>query len=100
MVSIQATSNCLVTPQRTADRRFTEPTPIIEPVITCVVLTGILKISVKNSVNALEVCAQKPSRGVIFVILFPIVLIIFQPPVSVPRPIIVKQLNGTQSFIF
>src|SRR4051812_46556110 len=28
-------------PHRTADRRFVAPTPTIEPVIVCVVLTGI-----------------------------------------------------------
>ena len=41
MVKIQAQTTCRATPQRTAESRFTAPTPTIAPVIVCVVLTGI-----------------------------------------------------------
>lgn len=41
MVKIQAQSKLIVTPQRTALRRFVAPTPMIEPVMVCVVETGI-----------------------------------------------------------
>ncbi len=40
MVNIHAHTMRTVTPQRTADSRFTEPTPDMAPVITWVVLTG------------------------------------------------------------
>ena len=79
----------MVTPQRTAESLLVAPTPIIEPVIVCVVLTGIPICSVINKVKAPEVSAQTPSNGVTLVILVPIVLMIFQPPLRVPRPIAV-----------
>jgi hypothetical protein len=47
MVSIQATSNFWVTPHLTAESRFTEPTPMIAPVMVWVVLTGIFRNSVR-----------------------------------------------------
>lgn len=75
----------MVTPQRTAERRLVAPTPIIEPVMVCVVLTGILRFSVRKRVIAPAVSAATPSNGVTFVMRVPIVLMIFQPPLSVPR---------------
>ena len=56
MVSIQAQSKLNVTPHLTADKRFVAPTPMIEPVIVCVVLTGIFSASV-TIVFRLSVCA-------------------------------------------
>ena len=46
IVRIQAIIRLLVTPQRTAERRLVAPTPMIAPVMVCVVLTGIFSISV------------------------------------------------------
>ena len=43
MVIIHAQTMRLATPQRTADSRFTAPTPMIAPVIVWVVLTGMPK---------------------------------------------------------
>jgi hypothetical protein len=40
MVRTQASTICPATPQRTALIRFVEPTPTMEPVMVCVVLTG------------------------------------------------------------
>src|SRR3954471_19269037 len=96
IVSIQAHNSVTVTPQRTADNLFVAPTPIIEPVIVWVVLTGILKCSVRNKVIAPAVSAATPSSGVTFVMRVPIVFTIFQPPLMVPKPIAIKQEIGTQ----
>ena len=87
MVSIQAQSKLIVTPHRTADTRFVNPTPIMAPVIVCVVLTGIPNASVPKSRIAPAVSAAVPSKGVSFVILLPIVFTIRQPPMRVPIPI-------------
>src|SRR4051812_39111583 len=96
MVRIHAHIRLTVTPQRTAERRLVAPTPIIEPVMVCVVLTGIPRDSVRYSVIAPAVSAATPSRGVTLVMRDPIVLTIFQPPLMVPRPIAAKQEKGTQ----
>ena len=87
MVSIHAQIRLKVTPQRTADNRLVAPTPIIEPVIVCVVLTGIFNASVTNNVTAPAVSAATPSKGVTLVILVPIVFTIFHPPLIVPNEI-------------
>ena len=89
MVKIQAHNNLTVTPQRTAETLLVTPTPIIEPVMVCVVETGILKCSVVNKVKAPADSATTPSKAVTFVILEPIVFTIFQPPLSVPKAITV-----------
>ena len=49
---IHAQTRLMVTPQRTAERRLVNPTPMIEPVMVCVVETGMPKCSVKNKVIA------------------------------------------------
>src|SRR5437773_1259456 len=85
IVSIQAHKRFTVTPQRTADNLLVAPTPTMEPVIVCVVLTGIFRFSVTNKVIAPAVSAATPSKGVTFVILVPMVLIILQPPLIVPN---------------
>lgn len=87
MVITHAQIILMVSPQRTADKRFVKPTPIIDPVMVCVVETGIPKYCVKSKVMAPEVSALKPSIGVILVILEPMVLTIFHPPDIVPRAI-------------
>ena len=66
MVKIHAQSRLMVTPQRTADILFTVPTPIIAPVRVWVVLTGILRNSVRKRVNAPAVSADTPSNMEIF----------------------------------
>ena len=87
MVSTQAHIKLTVTPQRTAETLLVNPTPMIEPVIVCVVLTGILRCSVKYKVNAPAVSAATPSKDDTLVILEPIVFTIFQPPLNVPAAI-------------
>lgn len=87
MVSIHAQTRLMVTPQRTALNLFVAPTPIIAPVMVCVVLTGAPRLAAVNNVIAPAVSAQTPSSGVTFVIFVPMVLIIFQPPLIVPKPI-------------
>ena len=42
----------IVTPHRTAERRLTDPTPMIEDVMTWVVLTGIPKCAVPSRISA------------------------------------------------
>ena len=60
IVNIHAQSRLRVTPQRTADKRLVAPTPIIDPVIVCVLLTGIFSPAVRNSVIAPAVSAATP----------------------------------------
>jgi len=68
MVNIHAHNKLTVTPHLTALKRLVAPTPIIEPVIVCVVETGIPICSVKNKVVAPAVSAHTPSSGVTLVI--------------------------------
>ena len=96
MVKIQAHSKLMVIPHRTAETLLVSPTPIIAPVMVCVVDTGIPKCSVIKSVIAPEVSAATPSKGVTFVIRVPMVFTIFQPPLNVPKEIIKNDTNGTQ----
>ena len=87
MVKIHAHKRFTVTPHLTADKRLVAPTPIIDPVIVCVVLTGIFSASVTNKVMAPAVSAATPSNGVTLVILVPMVFTIFHPPLIVPNAI-------------
>ncbi len=50
------------TPQRTAERRRTAPTPTMAPVIVCVVLTGIPQWDIARIVTPPPVSAEKPSE--------------------------------------
>src|SRR5258708_2009901 len=99
IVSIQAQSRLIVTPQRTADNLLVAPTPMIEPVIVWVVLTGMPNLSDRNKVRAPAVSALTPSSGVTFVILVPMVFTIFHPPLIVPRAIAVKLATGTHIWV-
>src|SRR5690606_24692163 len=99
IVNIQAHKRLIVTPQRTADTRLTTPTPIIEPVIVCVVDTGIPKCSVIPKVAAPAVSAATPSSGVTFGLFVPIVCAVFQPPLAVQAAIAADQDIGTQAGI-
>src|ERR1035437_1420086 len=80
IVSSQAHTIRLATPQRTADNRWTAPTPTMAPVIVCVVLTGIPARAVANRVMAPALSAQKPPTGFSFVIFCPMVCTMRQPP--------------------
>ena len=87
IVSTHAQRIFFATPHLTADKPFTAPTPIIEPVIVCVVLTGIPKIVAPMIVNPAEVSALKPPKGLSFVTRIPRVFITFHPPTRVPKAI-------------
>jgi len=63
MVNSHAHTMLPATPQRTACTRCTEPTPTIEPVIVCVVETGIPSPVARNKVKAPLAEAQKPLTG-------------------------------------
>ena len=84
IVKIQAMTIFLATPHRTAENPLSEPTPMIAPVIVCVVETGIPNMVARESVKADAVSEQNPLMGFNFVIRIPIVLTIRQPPKQVP----------------
>src|SRR3990167_1890153 len=73
MVSTQAQTMLLATPQRTAENPFSDPTPIIAPVTVCVVETGMPSEVASASVMALAVSEQKPLAGLNLVIFMPMV---------------------------
>lgn len=50
----------MVTPQRTAETRWLAPTPMIEPLTTCVVETGKPKWEADIITDAAAVSAAKP----------------------------------------
>src|SRR6202140_4408187 len=77
----------VATPQRTADKRLTAPTPTVAPVMVWVVLTGIPARAVANKVIAPALSAQKPPTGFSLVIFCPIVWTMRQPPKYVPAAI-------------
>ena len=86
IVNTQAQMIRPATPHLTALRRRVAPTPMIAPVMVCVVETGMPKLVTPNKVKAPAVSAQKPPTGLSLVIFDPIVLTIRQPPESVPKP--------------
>src|SRR5450830_387638 len=89
MVKIQAHTILPATPQRTADIFCAEPTPTMAPVMVCVVETGTPRALAMNRVMAPPVSAQKPPTGLSFVIFWPMVLTMRQPPNRVPKLIAV-----------
>src|SRR6266571_2692652 len=72
---------------RRADRRWVAPTPMMEPVMVWVVLTGMPPAAVPMSISAPAVSAQNPPTGRSLVSRIPMVLTIRQPPARVPSPI-------------
>src|SRR6185312_13743234 len=96
MVRTQAQAIRAVTPQRTAETRWLEPTPMIAPLITCVVETGRPRCEAARIVAAAEVSAANPWIGFRSMIFVPIVLIIRTPPDIVPAPIATAQAAITQ----
>ena len=87
IVRIQAITTLPATPQRTARTRRVEPTPMMAPVIVCVVETGMPKLEARNSDIAPPVSAAKPPTGFSLVMRWPMVLTMRQPPNSVPSAI-------------
>ena len=81
MVMIQASTMLCVTFQRTAETRRAAPTPMMQPVIVCVVETGMPRWVAANRVIAPPVSAQNPWTGVSRVIFEPMVRTMRQPPV-------------------
>src|SRR5581483_1823523 len=73
IVRTQAQTIWLAMPQRTADRRRVAPTPTIEPVMACVVDTGMPKPVAVKIAMAAPVSAANPPTGCSFVIFEPIV---------------------------
>jgi hypothetical protein len=88
MVRIQAQSRLPATPQRTADTDCAAPTPTMEPVMVCVVDTGMPRLVARNSATEPDSSAQKPPTGRILVMRCPIVFTMRQPPNMVPRAIV------------
>ena len=86
-------------PQRTADSRRVEPTPMIAPVMVCVVLTGTPSAVAVKSEIAPAVSAAKPPTGCSRVIFDPIVWMMRQPPDSVPSAIAACAASTTQNGI-
>ena len=60
MVNTHAATIFVAVAQRTEAIPFVIPTPMMDPVIVCVVLTGIPNTAVPISVKAPDVSAQKP----------------------------------------
>ena len=87
IVTTQAAMMLPATPQRTARTRCALPTPMIEPVIVCVVDTGIPKYVAMKSEIAPPVSAAKPPIGFSLVMRWPMVFTMRQPPKSVPNAI-------------
>ena len=84
IVMTQAPTMEYATFQCTARNRFAQPTPIMEPVTTCVVDTGRCRKVAVKIVNAELISAASPFTGSKRNILFPTVRIMRQPPTLVP----------------
>ena len=69
---------------------------MMEPVIVCVVETGMPSTDEKRIDVAAAVSALNPCTGLSLVILIPKVSITRQPPVSVPMAIAKRQMRITQ----
>src|SRR5205823_3403910 len=87
----------LATPQRTYFGPRVVPTPMMAPVIVCVVDTGMPAAFAPKRQIAPPVSAQKPWTGCRSAIFWPIVFTIRQPPDIVPRPIAVWHASAIQS---
>jgi hypothetical protein len=96
-VMIQARTMSLATRQRTADARRAAPTPMIEPVMMCVVDTGIPSDVARNRVAAPPLSAQKLCTGVRRVMRVPRVRTMRQPPISVPSPMAAWHVSTSQN---
>jgi len=84
-VKSQVNTIFLAIPHRTAERRLVAPTPIIEVLTQCVVLTGIPKCEATSITVAADALAANPLTGRKVVIFNPNVSITRFPPIAVPR---------------
>src|SRR5881227_1630894 len=84
------------TPQRTADSRRAAPAPITPPEITWVVDSGKPTCEAARITAAPDPWAANPWAGSILMIRVPIVRMIRQPPVYVPRAIAEAAVTTTQ----
>src|SRR5688500_20319155 len=96
MVSTHAHTTRPATPQRTADRRWVEPTPTMAPVMVWVVDTGMPSPVARNSVIAQPVSAQKPPTGFSLVVFWPMELTMRLPTNIVHAAMYILQLINTQ----
>src|ERR1043165_3354667 len=96
IVKIHAHTIRVATAHRMPRALVTEPTPMIAPVIVCVVDTGILRKVAVNSVIAPAISAQNPPTGLRCVSPMPMVLTIRQPPTAVPIAIALYDAITTQ----
>ena len=85
------------TPQRTAESRVLEPTPMMAVEMTWVVDTGAPIWEAVRMIVAAVVSAAKPWTGSSLTTRWPIVLMIRQPPTAVPREIAVAATRMTGS---
>ncbi len=83
----QATITFPATPQRTAEARRAVPAPITQPVMVCVVETGMPSSEALNTMIEPPSEALKPWWCDSLVMRLPIVSMIFQPPAMVPAAI-------------
>jgi len=94
---IHAVTISFATPQRTADTFRAAPTPMMLPVIVCVVETGMpISVAANNMIEP-PVSAHAPCTGLSRVIFEPIVFTMRQPPASVPAAIAAWQASTTQN---
>ena len=94
-VTIHAVKMLPATPHFTALTLRAVPVPMIEVVITCVVLTGAPRNVISSMTRAEEVCAANPDAGSIFVTPLPIVFMTFHPPTDVPAAITTAHASFT-----
>ena len=87
MVITHATTTFCATPQRTALARRAVPAPMMQPVMVCVVETGMPSSEALNRMIDPPSDALNPWCCDSLVMRLPIVSMIFHPPLSVPRPI-------------
>ena len=97
MVNTQAQTMRDAKPQRTADTRLDKPTPMMAPVMVCVVDTGMPSDVATNKAMAPDVCAQNPPDGRMRVMPMPMVRTMRQPPNKVPAAIATWQEMTTQN---
>src|SRR5688572_25272616 len=85
------------TPHRTAETRFDAPTPMMQALMQCVVLTGMPKWLAARIVAAPEDSAANPCSGEMRMIFVPIVLMMRAPPAAVPAAMATAQAMITHS---
>ena len=95
-VRTQAATTSPAIPQRTAESRRVEPTPMIAEPMTWVVLNGKPNREAPSMIIAAEVSAAKPCIGSSLVIRTPSVLMMRHPPNRVEIPIVVPESRMTQ----